>query len=536
MPALVNLVLGAVGTYPITTFIIAALAAVYVVLYQLQKTKDNVSEPPIIPSKIPFLGHVLGMLFHGGRYVKNIGLQNPNLPIFTLPIPFSRMYIVTDPSLASTVQRASKQLSFTPLVPDITKRVLGLDSSTVSIVRQKIDHATPGEEKGFLADMHDFVATSFGPGDTLESLSLVAARELVRQVSLFAAEEEVDLLDWIRHFVTIATANFFYGPLNPFPSEPELEQAFWDFDSGLGSLLALGPLARLFAPRALYGREKLVKAFQKYLSPPSALQKADPLVQKRVAIALHHGWTLKETARSDVSFLFAGIVNTATTAFWVVVHLFAEPKLLEEIREELLSSSVSTVDGKAEEGREMLRLDLKKLKENNNTPKLHALLKECLRSNSDTYSTRLVVPTTPVFLNEYYLRPGSIVQISGGTMHASPAIWGEDVSLFKADRFLSTQTPTTDNNSRKKETQKQHPGFRAFGGGKTLCPGRHFATAEILALVAIIAIKFDISSCDEERIKIPEKEDGVMPVHVLEPKTRVKVRVRVRDGREVRVV
>lgn len=35
--------------------------------------------------------------------------------------------------------------------------------------------------------------------------------------------------------------------------------------------------------------------------------------------------------------------------------------------------------------------------------------------------------------------------------------------------------------------------FRAFGGGETLCPGRHFASSTILAVVAIVVLRFDIT-------------------------------------------
>lgn len=35
--------------------------------------------------------------------------------------------------------------------------------------------------------------------------------------------------------------------------------------------------------------------------------------------------------------------------------------------------------------------------------------------------------------------------------------------------------------------------FRAFGGGSTLCPGRQFASTEILAFASIILLRFDIT-------------------------------------------
>lgn len=37
-----------------------------------------------------------------------------------------------------------------------------------------------------------------------------------------------------------------------------------------------------------------------------------------------------------------------------------------------------------------------------------------------------------------------------------------------------------------------HVAFRAFGGGATLCPGRHFASTEILAFASAILLRFDI--------------------------------------------
>jgi cytochrome P450 len=571
------------------------------------------------------------------------------------------MYIVTDPSLAAAVQRASKTMSFSPLVPDITQRVLGLDGDTVAIVRQHID-PEPGEPRGFLADMHDLVYSSLGPGEALNGLSLDAVRELAKQVDEYIGvlqrgkegEDEVDLLRWIRHFVAIATANLLYGDENPLVLHPELEAAFWDFDHGLGALL-IGVFPSITARKAHRGREALVRAFEKYLSlgrhvPGEGRKGASPIVRERVAVALRHGWTLRAAARSELSFLFAGIVNTATTTFWMVLHIFASASasdtenLLSAIRSELTSSLIPTSQT------DTLTLSLDKLKAF--SPTLQAVLRECLRQNSDTYSTRLVkTPTTlPSKSGPYHLAANAIVQISGGTMHSDPRIWGQDVGEFTPLRFHSsppssqcdslhnnresdgssdsgkkkskrqastpplssppepsntTSTPTTTNHPRtnvsstnpkgtktdtnpEKENKTPHPAsFRAFGGGKTLCPGRHFATLTIQALVALLVTRFEIVGLDNDDddndnrdgdeagtvfaktpggrggeggskskqgggggggkgggerdgegkrkggIQVPGKEDGVLPVHVLEPKGAVRVRVRIREARKV---
>ncbi|KAJ7069622.1 cytochrome P450 [Mycena amicta] len=494
------------------------LTTFYLVLYRLQSTKVHSDEPPIVAPTIPFIGHLLGMAFKGGKYIKGIGLRNRDKPIFTLPVPFSRIYIVTDPSLAAAVQRASKVMSFTELVPDITKRVLGLDDTTVAIVRQNLD-PEPGDPRGFLADTHDMIYTYLGPGDDLNEMSIGAALELSKQVNKFANElaqnaKQVDLLVWIRHFVAVATAQFLYGSQNPLALRPELEDAFWDFDHGLGSLL-MGIAPSVTARKPYLGREALVRAFSEYIDAGNHEKDAARIIANRVAIARQYGWTTDAAARSEVSFLFAGIVNTATTTFWSVLQLFAQPELLSAVRTELLDTG-AVVEG---QGKRQFNMDIIKTK----CPILLSVFRECLRVGSDNYSTRLVKEDTTL-AGRYFLRGGSVVQIAGGVMHADASIWGTDADTFDHRRFL-------------KGGPSVHPAaFRGFGGGKTLCPGRHFATNEILAFVAMIVSTFELEPVGASYIEVPEKDDGVLPVHILEPKRPVRVSVRVRDQRRIEIV
>lgn len=56
---------------PIT--VIAGLCAVFYLLYRLGATRIHANEPTVIPSKAPFIGHLIGMAIYGGKYVKMIG-------------------------------------------------------------------------------------------------------------------------------------------------------------------------------------------------------------------------------------------------------------------------------------------------------------------------------------------------------------------------------------------------------------------------------------------------------------------------------
>ncbi|KAI4865929.1 cytochrome P450 [Hypoxylon rubiginosum] len=533
-----------------TTAVVIILAT-YFIAYQLSSRKVDPREPTVIVPIIPVVGHILGMASLGGRYIKNLGLRNRNLPIFTLPVPASRIYIVADPSLAAAVQRASKVLSFTPIIPEVTERVLGLDKATMEITRKNLDPG-PGEERGFLADIQDMVYAWLGPGDYLGELSLEAAREMRDEIAAYAAsssatsKQPTDLLNWVRHLVTVSTAKYLYGPQNPIALDPKLEGAFWDFDHGLGSLL-MNILPSITASRAYAGRERLSAALQAYLEK-GLHRTGSKIVQRRVDIATAHGWALPGVAREELSFLFAGIVNATTSTFWLLTQIYADPELLAAVRGEVESileregpSDSSSSGGGGGGGRTRLRIaDLK-----DRCPVLAAAYRECLRLGSDTYSTRLVKEDT-LLANRYFLKKNAVVQIAGGVIHADRSIWGDDVDTFNYRRFLDRREGgggSGAGGAKQQGAAPIHPAaFRAFGGGKTLCPGRHFAMHEILAFVALVVLQFDVQPARGGRIEVPRKNDGVLPVHILEPVSPVQVLISkradgfARDGLDVEFV
>ncbi|KAK8092528.1 hypothetical protein PG999_014727 [Apiospora kogelbergensis] len=77
---------------------------------------------------IPYIDHLLGMLFYYGHYLSQIGQRQKYTSNFTLLTPGSRMHVVTDLLLAAAVQRY-RTFSFTPIIPDTTKRLLGLETA-----------------------------------------------------------------------------------------------------------------------------------------------------------------------------------------------------------------------------------------------------------------------------------------------------------------------------------------------------------------------------------------------------------------------
>lgn len=79
--------------------------------------------------------------------------------------------------------------------------------------------------------------------------------------------------------------------------------------------------------------------------------------------------------------------------------------------------------------------------------------------------------------------------MSARTQHSNPDVWGEGVKEFNHMRFVKKANGT----------QRTAAAFRGFGGGITLCPGRHFATSEILLLATSLLLRFDLRPVDEGR-------------------------------------
>jgi uncharacterized membrane protein len=53
--------------------VVGLVIAIGVVLSNLLRIKVDAREPPVIHPKVPFLGHIIGMLTEGPLYLKRIG-------------------------------------------------------------------------------------------------------------------------------------------------------------------------------------------------------------------------------------------------------------------------------------------------------------------------------------------------------------------------------------------------------------------------------------------------------------------------------
>ncbi|KAK3902108.1 cytochrome P450 [Staphylotrichum tortipilum] len=115
-----------------------------------------------------------------------------------------------------------------------------------------------------------------------------------------------------------------------------------------------------------------------------------------------------------------------------------------------------------------------------------------------------------------------MLQMPSRVVHQDVGLWGADAGEFEPRRFLAENR-----GKRAKDVC-----FRAFGGGKTLCPGRHFATNEVLAVVAVFVARLEMRVAGGGEWVMPTGEGTNVAAVVMEPDGDVEVEVSGREGVE----
>lgn len=182
--------------------------------------------------------------------------------------------------------------------------------------------------------------------------------------------------------------------------------------------------------------------------------------------------------------------------------------MLQDIRREVWKGVVTTT---GEEHRKYT-LDLNHIK--TSCPILLSTFREVIRLHGIGVSGRIVMEDH-LLDNRFLLKKGSTVMIPAGVQHSDPAIWGPTVGVFDHKRFLKRTNPA---------------GFRGFGGGATLCPGRHFASTDIIAFAALMAVRFDIRPKAEGGVwTAPTTKESPKVMAVAKPDYDIEVEVKLSD-------
>jgi cytochrome P450 len=237
------------------------------------------------------------------------------------------------------------------------------------------------------------------------------------------------------------------------------------------------PWPSITARVSFQARESLVPDMMEYFVK-GYHEEGSPLVKCRFAYNTQHGLGLEDMARGEIGQTSAAITNTIPASFWFVWHIFSDPAVLRDCCrevEQLVTRDASTG---------ICTLDLGQVK--SSCPVLLSTWQETLRYRHIGLQARVVMEDH-LFDGRYLLKKGATVMVVTPALHSEASVWGPDSTKFDHRRFLRDREGHTDAMKRPSPAA-----FRGFGGGSTLCPGRHFVTNEVLCFAALLISRFDI--------------------------------------------
>ena len=339
-------------------------------------------------------------------------------------------------------------------------------------------------------------------------------------------------MEWLRHTITITASDAVYGPGNPLRNRTA-EQAYWDLDAGITSL-ALSPIPGLLASKAVEGRRVIVHAVTDYLKNGGHAAASDYL-QARYAACFQFGIPLEDVARMDIGGLSSLNSNTVPAAFWITLYIFSDSTLLGLLRQKLEAILISTSNENGEAS--IWTLDIAAVMEK--CLIFISTFQEVLRLRSLGATVRLVMQDT-VLQDRHLLKKDGVVMIPAPVLHADVAIWGPSATESDSHRFVKSSSscmPQTNMPTQSSKSKVPSGAFRVFGGGTSLYPGRHFAVTEILCLVGLLILRFDLepkpaAKDKAHEWKVPAPTTRNMATAIPFPEHDVYVNVHLRSGWE----
>ncbi|KAK0195834.1 cytochrome P450 [Armillaria mellea] len=477
------------------TILVVGVGAIFALHHRRNALAQVLNEPPILPYLIPFVGHAL-------RYRRR-----------SIEIVFSRCttsFLNID-GAADICLSSLRAKMYRPYIARRASRSV-LSSSTASAAvfdisqegRDRASYEPSGPHSSLLDSVHPFYRGILKEGPALNDLItsfLECLRiELVKEDAKINASPggmKVPLRDWARTVLGTTSTVVMMGP-QILEEEPNLLDHNWQFTADFFTFVIGIP--RFLMRKQNANRDKLLGAFARVYQDSETKQKDSiwwvATLQRMMAEAGMS--SAHDVGAGTFSIWNALQANSNPVSFWLLLQIATVPRLADRIRK----SIAPAFDGNGKV------IDVELLV---NDPLLRSTFNETLRIFSCSMSTRLVMEDT--IISDYTFRKGAVVKCPIRPHHWDPEIWGSDVEEFVPDRFIRE----SGNGLLRGDAKLVRP----FGGGASLCPGRFFASYEVLSFVGALLFKYDIKLAEGARI--PQPNLNVPTLGICSPISDVEV-------------
>jgi cytochrome P450 len=269
-------------------------------------------------------------------------------------------------------------------------------------------------------------------------------------------------------------------------------------------MLKLWP--KIIARKPYNARVKMVASFTKYFENGSQ-SVASQMTKARWNSQHDAGATVNDIACLEALNGLAILTNTVPSVFWAIFEIYSRPALLRDIRVELQANALH-IDNSHEATHVVDLADIK-----DKCPLLVSTFQEVLRLRSTNGGPTRYIYRDVMLNDQYLLKAGSILQVPMERINRESTTWGEDSTEFNPLRFMSEH-----------KDNKRVTGFLSFGTSPNLCPGRHFATGEIMAVAAMMVLRYDLLPVNGSW-KCPKLNHNAVTATVTPPLEGVDVNV-----------
>lgn len=301
-----------------------------------------------------------------------------------------------------------------------------------------------------------------------------------------------------------------------------------EFEAGILPLMA-SPLPSTTARRYIRARETLFKAYMTYYENKGHENpQASAFIRERYQYQSAEGLSLEDIARSEALGSIPLLSNTMPATFWLVYHIISDPAALADCREEL-TRTLRTGGGQDGAGADAVRsIDVGYIRRQ--CPVLLSTFKEVFRHHGIGVSSRVVLEDH-LLDGRFLLRKGNVLLIPGVVQHQERSVWGEDAGEFSHRRFVAGgggAAAAAEVGPKGVGRRLNAVAFRGFGGGSTLCPGRHFAATEIMAFAALFILRFDARPASGAGWSAPSVDKTNLATSIHQPDHDLEIEVRLR--------
>ncbi|VBB84294.1 Putative Cytochrome P450 E-class, group IV [Podospora comata] len=496
------------------TATLIAIAMLLLPTISLLRSSGDKTTVPNLPSTIPYVTNTYHYMTNMKTFYERSKAQlrktSKNILAWNLT-PWMKVYLVTSPRHIQALFRPNPAISSDKFFHLIYENMWGAsladrekflnDNSGRGKVPLPGYENVPPEQRyfaGLHAIFHDHLTATAKSNMLAAIYQRFFAEELEGKFPLGegVVEGVQQLLNV--HMATAATATL--AGKGILARWPKLIDWLWDFDKVAASLV--WGLPRWMNRSALETRDSLRHACKQYIEEELAKGfdlEADhgnwePIMgstfqREMMRWMKQSGFSTEAMGASTmVTMLFGTNANSIPVTAWCLMEVIEDKSLLEAVREEVNTVLETDPDTGAR------TINMQKLLA---LPLLQSIYVECIRLHVSMNVTREAI--APVKLGDFTLDKGSLIQACTEISHLDEEVWGDEdhpATEFWAARHLKYVDETDENGNVKKVPQfsmagRQNDWF-PYGGGISICPGRHFAKQEIMLTTAIIVARFDL--------------------------------------------